>query len=227
MFLFKILLCPLLLSLPSPGRALVTPSSQIVTRQSHPHSGSEAKALSMSLGGRPATWIITSIVGGTIGTPFVAKATNTWYRKINLPDWTPPDRVFPIVWTILYSFMGYSAYKVYQATNLCSPQMKLALFHYALNISWAPIFFGMKRLRVGHGLNLLLIATLLAIIPSFYRINPISGLLLVPYLIWLVFAAKLSDSICKLNPTVKGYNNAMLEADICKLQEEAAARVGL
>lgn len=85
----------------------------------------------------------------------------------------------------------------------------------------------MKRLRAGHGLNLVLVATLLAIIPMFYRINAVSGILLLPYLAWLVFATKLSETICRLNPTVKGYNNAMLEAGICKLQQEAARKVGL
>lgn len=175
-------------------------------------------------------WVATSILGGTLGAPFVSKATNSWYRRINLPQWLPPDAVFAPVWTVLYGLMGYSASRVFRSATSggwSSGPIQMALFHYALNISWAPVFFGMKRLRVGHGINLALVGTLLAIIPQFFKVDRASGLLLLPYLAWLMFATALSGTICKLNPTEKGYNNAMLEADIYDLQKEAADKVGL
>ena len=106
--------------------------------------------------------------------------------------------------------------------------MKVALGHYALNIIWAPTFFGMKRLRLGHGINLALVSSLaFGVIPLFYRVNPLSAYLLLPYLAWLAFATALSGTICQLNPTENGYNNAMLEDDIRRLQEEAARKIGL
>lgn len=123
--------------------------------------------------------------------------------------------------------MGYAAFKVYQSTGLSSLPMKLALCHYALNLLWAPVFFGMQKLRLGHAMNLILLSSLLAIIPLFYRVHALSGVLLLPYLLWLMIATKLSETVCRLNPTAKGYNNAMLEASLCKLQKEAAEKVGL
>jgi hypothetical protein len=55
----------------------------------------------------------------------------------------------------------------------------------------------------------------------------LSSILLFPYLLWLIVAAALSNGICKLNPTTKGYNNAMLQADIYDYQQKAAKYIGL
>jgi tryptophan-rich sensory protein len=94
--------------------------------------------------------------------------------------------------------------------------------HFALNILWAPIFFGLQRLRLGLVVNGLLVGTLLSAIKLFFEMDPVSTYLLVPYLGWLLFATYLNYAICKRNPTNQGYNNAMLEADIIKLQKQAA-----
>jgi len=82
-------------------------------------------------------------------------------------------------------------------------------------------------LRAGHVLNVAIVLTLVPTVVSFYRIDVLSGLLLLPYLVWVAFATKLSDEVCKLNPTVRGYNNAMFENDLLKLQKRAATVVGL
>ena len=172
-------------------------------------------------------WAVATVAGGTTGTPFVARAISTWYRRINLPKWTPPDRVFAPIWTTLYAIMGVAAARVFKTVGLNSPPMKLWFLHYALNLIWAPVFFGAQRLRLGLLINYSLIATLAAIIPIFYQNNPLSGLLLLPYLVWLLYATKLNDAICKLNPTEKGYNDAMLQADIYELQLKAAEYAGV
>lgn len=180
----------------------------------------------LCLSSKPITWVIATIVGGTIGTPFVSSAKKSWYDRIPKPDWTPPNWIFAPVWVTLYSLMGYAASRVASATS-CKLPLALYGVHYLLNISWAPIFFGMKRLRLGHVFNIILISTLLPIIPLFYQVDKLAGILLLPYMAWLFVATALSDGICALNPTQKGYNNAMLEADIYKLQLAAANNVGI
>lgn len=57
---------------------------------------------------------------------------------------------------------------------------------------------------------------------QFSEVDPVSTYLLVPYLGWLLFATYLNYAICKRNPTNQGYNNAMLEAGIIRLQKQAA-----
>ena len=108
--------------------------------------------------------------------------------------------------------------------------LALALGHYVLNLSWAPLFFGMKRFRAAHVLDVGLILSLVLVMSLFWTLDATAGVLLVPYLVWLGFATRLSSDICRLNPTggeEKGYNNAMLQSDIWRLRRLAAERVGL
>lgn len=174
-----------------------------------------------------AYWAVGHVVGGCTGTPIVVKAINSWYRRIALPPWTPPDRVFAPVWTTLYACMGVAACRIYKLMGLNSPAMKLWFVHYLLNLMWAPAFFGLKRLRWGHFINMGLLGTLLGVFSLISRQDPVSVCLLVPYFLWVVFAAMLNFAICKLNPTNKGYNNSMLESDIYDLQQIAKEKAGL
>jgi len=181
-----------------------------------------------------AALAIGHVIGGSAAVPLVSKATASWYRKIPLPSWTPPDRVFGPVWTALYSCMGIALARVIQRLPVGgepvwkSPAVLLWIVHYAVNLSWAPIFFGAKRLRLGLWINYLLICTLAAVIPLFYASNLISAALLVPYALWLSYATALNQAICKLNPTdANGYNEAKFQDGIIQLQKKAATFAGL
>eukprot|EP00581_Thalassiosira_minuscula_P013685 CAMPEP_0183727534 /NCGR_PEP_ID=MMETSP0737-20130205/25806_1 /TAXON_ID=385413 /ORGANISM="Thalassiosira miniscula, Strain CCMP1093" /LENGTH=263 /DNA_ID=CAMNT_0025959197 /DNA_START=33 /DNA_END=824 /DNA_ORIENTATION=- len=192
-------------------------------------------------------WFLYSlghVIGGNTNVPVVIKARKWYNNRIPLPSWTPPSFVFGPVWTMLYSLMGVSVWRVAKSgstmTNLAT---KLWTFHYALNVIWAPIFFGFQNLRLALIINTMLIASLGYILPIFYRIDALSAYLQVPYLMWLIFATILNQAICKLNPTVggvneariqadlaasgDGYNDAMLQYDIKKLQAAAAKYAGL
>jgi len=194
--------------------------------QSKKHSDRSATISAAAAG---VGWAATSVLCGSLGAPFVMKASPTWYRKINLPSFTPPDRIFGPVWTTVYAMIGYSGYTIFKARGPSSLAMVLAYAHYVLNITWAPVFFGLKRLRAGHVINVLLLLSLSVIIPLFYAISPLAAGLLLPYWAWLAFATKLSSAVCALNPTGRegGYNNAMLQSRLYQLQQEAGARVGL
>lgn len=221
------------------GRRLLkhaAPPTTAPRRRSAPRSaaaiggGIGSTALNSAVG-----WMAATLLGGTLGTPIVTKATKSWYRRINLPSWLPPDRVFAPVWIALYCSMGYSASQIYRRSVgvgsvggfAASLPLATALVHYCLNVVWAPVFFGLKRLRLGHVINVALVVSLVGVIGLFHGVHPPSAYLLLPYLGWLVFATALSSSVCALNPTEKGYNNAMLEAGIYELQQEAARKVGL
>jgi tryptophan-rich sensory protein len=124
-----------------------------------------------------------------------------------------------------------------------SNALNLWKIHYVLNLLWAPLFFGFQYLRVGLVINFALVSTLLVIMKLFYAIDPVSAYLQLPYFLWLIYATKLNQAICKLNPMIngmnearlqadlcfygEGYNDAMLEYDIAKLQAAAAKYAGL
>ena len=221
----KGLLLALTLLLVAPARVVAfVPKPHLCTASPPAHKS----LTSFEFASLPVAWAVGHAVGGVMGAPVVAKAKK-WYKKIDLPPWTPPDFLFGPVWTMLYSAMGVAAARVYQRKqSLSSVPMVLWLIHYfMLNLPWAPVFFGMKRLRLGLILNFLMMASLVVIIPLFYQNNPISGYLLLPYLVWLTFATVLNYAICRRNPTKNGYNEAMFQAGLLKLQNEAAVYAGL
>lgn len=165
-----------------------------------------------------AYYSIGHILGGTTGTPIVIRATKTWYNRIALPSWTPPNFVFAPVWTLLYGLMGFSLSRIINSnvseTTRHAAKVLWAV-HYSLNLLWAPAFFGLKYLRLGLVINYFLVATLSLTISHFHRIDPLAAYLQIPYFLWLIYATKLNQSICKLNPTVGGVNEAMTQADLC------------
>lgn len=178
-------------------------------------------------------WVLGHTTLPFTGVPFVINGTREggWYRKIDLPPWTPPDRLFGPVWTFLYTCMGLAISRISKFSSsppLKNPLVLMWLGHFVLNMSWAPIFFGLQRFRLGLAISYLLIGSLAAIIPLFYAVDPTAAFLLVPYTLWLSFATfGLNVSICRRNPTKNGYNEGMFQAQLIKLQENAAALVGL
>jgi translocator protein len=181
-----------------------------------------------------AVYALVHIVLGALGTPIVAKATSTWYPKIVLPTWTPPNRIFGPVWTILYASMGVALSRIVSRLNTTwwqTPVMLWWVVHMLLNVSWAPIFFGCKRLRIGLAINYALLATLCGcILPTYFVLDRIAAALLVPYVLWLLFATALNQAICQRNPVTGktgAYNNAMLQADLIQLQRAAAKYAGI
>mmetsp|Transcript_45711 Transcript_45711/g.49353 ORF Transcript_45711/g.49353 Transcript_45711/m.49353 type:complete len:149 (+) Transcript_45711:971-1417(+) len=113
-------------------------------------------------------------------------------------------------------------------TNNPTAALVLWGLHFGLNVAWVPIFFGLQRLRLGLIVSCILVATLLVIIPLFYLIDPLAAYLLIPYGIWLSFATfALNVAVCRLNPTENGYNNAMFQAQLKKLQDTAATYAGV
>jgi translocator protein len=173
-------------------------------------------------------WILGHDILGAAPVPFISSATKRnggWLSKIDRPPWNPPDWLFGPVWTFLYSCMGLAASKVYYSSHSIKiPLMLLWVVHFTLNLSWAPVFFSLKRFREAFIISCFMVLTLsMFLITLFcYNVSATAGFLLLPYLAWIIFATFLNKEICRLNPTVLGYNNGMLQSQIQKLQEDAA-----
>jgi translocator protein len=125
-----------------------------------------------------------------------------WYKALEKASWTPPDFVFGPVWTILYFMMTLAVWMVYQA-RATKHQHNLAyiLFFTQLfaNGLWSFLFFGFHL--TGWALvNLVaLIFLITATSICFFRIRPLAGLLLLPYLLWCMYALSLNAAIWWLN----------------------------
>jgi len=144
--------------------------------------------------------LISLSVGGLSG--FLTRNNMDIYDKYNLPVLSPPSIIFPIVWTILYTLMGISAYLIF-VSNADRNQKANALFLYGLqlfiNFFWTIIFFNLEMLFFAFLWIILLWIVVFLMISSFLKINKLAGILQIPYLIWITFATYLNIGIYILN----------------------------
>jgi len=124
------------------------------------------------------------------------------YLKLNQPPLSPPGWIFPLVWTALYLMMGYASYLV-AASDAPAAQKKRALLAYGaqliLNFLWSPIFFGMQAYLAAFFILLALWVLIYITLRLFSNINERAGDLLIPYLLWVSFAAYLNLGVFLLN----------------------------
>lgn len=139
-------------------------------------------------------WVMLLIAIGAIIGSLTKPEISTWYSTLNRPTLTPPNYVFPIVWTILYGIIGVCGWFIW-SNPLCSKLKcikQLYVIQLILNWSWAPLFFHYHL--TGLSLVVLGLMDILvgAIIWLLYPRIRIASLLMVPYLLWILFASYLN-----------------------------------
>jgi benzodiazapine receptor len=143
-------------------------------------------------------WVILTFSVAYVSSQF---EPGTWYGTISKPSWTPPGWVFGPVWSLLYLAMSVSAWLVWRHRKRESVVLPLGLYVLQLIVNglWSWLFFG--RQLIGVALIDLLVLVLLVIVTSatFFRVNRKAGVLLIPYLLWICFAAALNFQIWSLN----------------------------
>ena len=140
-------------------------------------------------------------VGGLSGFA-TARGVQDWYPTLVKPFFNPPSWVFGPVWTVLYLMMGIAAYLVLQkGWENGTVRVALAVFaiHLVLNGLWSVLFFGMRSPGLAFVEIILLWISIVGSIALFWRVVPLAGILLVPYLGWVTFAAVLNGAIWSLN----------------------------
>lgn len=143
------------------------------------------------------TIIILTILVGSFFSFFVDMDI---YTKINKPFLAPPGIVFPIAWFILYTLMGISLYMILESTSINKDAaLTIYIIQLIVNSLWTLIFFGFNNFLLGIFWIIFLIILVILMIITFYRINKLSGLLQIPYLLWLCFALYLNAMIYLLN----------------------------
>lgn len=131
---------------------------------------------------------------------FTARSVRTWYVDLAKPWFNPPGWVFGPVWTILYAMMGLALYHVWKEdAEGKSPAVILFFVQLLFNAAWSFIFFGARSIFIAFIEITVLWLFILATLFLFWRISTTAVYLLVPYLLWVTFAALLNYSIWKLN----------------------------
>ena len=144
---------------------------------------------------------IPLLIGGI--TSVLIPNMNLIYSNLVKPIFSPPPIVFPIVWTILYILMGIASYKVY-VLKYYNIDVSSALFVYAiqllLNFLWTFIFFGFKLYGLAFLELVVLVLFVMLTIKRFYKkAGKKAAILLLPYLIWIIYAGVLNFFIWMLN----------------------------
>ncbi|WP_163165700.1 TspO/MBR family protein [Arthrobacter sp. Alg241-R88] len=146
-----------------------------------------------------AVFLAASFLVAGLGALATAGNVDGWYTTADKAPWSPPNIVFGPVWTILYTAMAVAAWLVWRKQ---APGTRRAMTTYAvqlaLNLAWTPVFFGLypaigtAALWLALVIILALIAAVSVTVLSFGPISRAAGLLLLPYITWLVFAATLN-----------------------------------
>ena len=123
-----------------------------------------------------------------------------YYNMQRKPFFSPPNIVFPIVWTILYILMGISSARIWKSDNTNkSVALKTYALQLAVNFLWSIIFFGLHQYFFAFLWLLFLIILVIKMIKDFEKIDPKAAKLQIPYLLWCCFAAILNFSVWWLN----------------------------
>jgi translocator protein len=150
-------------------------------------------------------WLAVSFIAAAVGSAASINA-GPFYAQLVRPEWAPPPGVFGPVWTILYALMGVAAWLIWRVDGFRTARIALTLFLVQLGVNalWSWLFFGWRLGAWAFADIVLLWALLVATLIAFWRIRPLAAVLLMPYLLWVSFAAVLNYSVWRLNPQFLG-----------------------
>ena len=137
--------------------------------------------------------VLVNLVGAS---PAVFVGSDTAW--IDRPWFYPPEVLFPIVWTLLFTLLGVALYLVWKrgrGTRAGNVALGVFVLQFGLNLAWTPVFFGLREPGLALGVIVLLWIAIVATIIAFDRVDRRAALLIVPYLLWVSFATVLNAAI--------------------------------
>ena len=150
-------------------------------------------------------WLVLSYGASAVGAIASIQA-RSFYGQLTQPEWAPPGWLFGPVWTVLYALMAIAAWLVWRSGGFRAHRDALTLFllQLALNALWSWLFFAWMLGAWAFFEIVLLWILIVATLVSFWRVRPVAGFLLVPYLLWVSFASALNYALWQLNPQILG-----------------------
>ena len=141
-------------------------------------------------------------LAGIIGSLFTRPSIPGWYAGLIKPSFNPPNAVFAPVWITLYALMGIAAGLIYERGRKgAKVRRPLSIFiaQLVLNVMWSIMFFGIHHILGAFVVIVALGILIAATIRLFWPVSRAAAVLLVPYLLWVGFAAVLNASLYALN----------------------------
>jgi translocator protein len=134
-------------------------------------------------------------LGGLITYPNIA----VWYKNLSKPDWTPPNWVFAPVWNLIFLLTAISAWLVWRRRGVAGAWVWTFLAQLGFNLLWSVVFFGLRRPDQALIVILLLWVSVAAMVVIFWRVRPVAGLMILPYLAWVTYATPLNFALWQMN----------------------------
>lgn len=146
-------------------------------------------------------FIISCLVLEVFAGYWTNQTVSTWYPELHKPSWTPPGWVFGPVWTILYIMIAISGWLIYKEDYSYQRSVALAFYggQLALNFMWSFFFFSLKSPILGLIDIILLSLSIILTVINAWPVRPLASILLIPYLIWVIYATTLNAGIWLLN----------------------------
>ncbi|HKJ15834.1 MAG TPA: TspO/MBR family protein [Xanthomonadales bacterium] len=144
-------------------------------------------------------WVVFLILVFLAGSSGATFKPDSWYESLNKPAWTPPDWVFPVVWTVLYVLIAWAGVLVWEAQGFGLALVAWAA-QWVFNAAWSWLFFGRRRMDQAFIDVSLLWLSVVAFIIAAWPVSQLAALLFVPYLVWVTTAAALNRAVWRLNP---------------------------
>jgi tryptophan-rich sensory protein len=156
---------------------------------------------------RDVVKLVVSLVAcqfaGAIGAIFTTPAIPTWYATLEKPSFSPPNWLFAPAWITLYLLMGVAAFLIWRqglAQKGVRAALVIFLVQLVLNALWSVVFFGLQSPLWGVVVIIALWIAILITIIKFFKLSTAAGSLMLPYILWVSFAAVLNIAVFMLNP---------------------------
>ena len=135
---------------------------------------------------------------------FATQQAPEFYAALSRPAWAPPAWLFGPVWTLLYALMAIAAWLVWKRRGFAGARSAFVLFsiQLALNAVWSWLFFAWQRGLFAQIEILVLLVFIALTIVAFWRVQPVAGALMLPYLAWVTYATALTFALVRRNPDV-------------------------
>jgi translocator protein len=147
-----------------------------------------------------AVFVVICFAAAGVGSLATSTSVGSWYQTLRRPSWNPPDWIFGPVWSSLYLSMAVAAWLVWRRGSVGTKYALLLFFvQLGLNVLWSVIFFGLRLPGQAFAEIIALWVAILLTTAAFWRSSALAGALLLPYLVWVSFAAILNYTIWQLN----------------------------
>ncbi len=130
---------------------------------------------------------------------------DSWYRDLDKPPFTPPDAVFPLVWTTLYAMIAWSGWRIWSAapSRERNAALRLWISQLAENAQWSKLFFGQHQPTLALADVVALEGTIFSYMSAARKVDRAAANAFIPYAAWVAFATVLNAEIVRRNPRIE------------------------